>query len=82
MAKIQTKKKTPFRFVPAAKMAKPPRRIPDNEEYMAGKFIGSKRKSKKVKIFHRLNCKWAVGYLNENNSYTFDHHEEAVAAGY
>ena len=81
MAKIQTKKKQRVRIVLPVKKA-PPRRIPNNEEYMEGKFIGSTRKSKKVKLFHRPNCKWVVGYLNDNNSRTFDHHEEAVAAGY
>jgi methylphosphotriester-DNA--protein-cysteine methyltransferase len=76
MAKPKLKKK---RVVRPVKKVKP--RIPNNEEYMEGKFIGSTRKSKKIKHFHRLSCEWAR-YFNEKNSIIFDHHEEAVAAKY
>lgn len=45
------------------------------------KFVGSKRTKKKIKLFHRPECKWAK-YLTDKSRQDFDSHEEAVAAGY
>ena len=57
------------------------RRQIDEEEYITGKFVGSKREKKKLKHFHRPSCKWAA-YLTTANMIEFDSHQEAVDAGY
>ena len=57
------------------------RRRLGEEDYIGSKFVGSKRKKKKVRLFHRPNCKWAA-YLTPTNTQGFDSHEEAVGAGY
>jgi hypothetical protein len=52
-------------------------------DHMNSRFIGSGRKNKKIRHFHRLNCKWAVEFLQDSPSKViFNSHEHAVEEGY
>ena len=53
----------------------------DDGDYLASKFIGSKREEKKIRHFHRPNCEWAA-YIKPPNLIEFNSHQEAVDAGY
>jgi methylphosphotriester-DNA--protein-cysteine methyltransferase len=51
--------------------------------HMNSQFIGSGRKGKKIRHFHRPDCKWVVDYLqNSPNKVLFNSHEHAVEEGY
>ena len=48
-----------------------------------GQFIGSGRKKKKIRTFHKLDCKWSVEYLQDSpNKVIFNSHAHAVEEGY
>jgi hypothetical protein len=63
-----------------AEIKKLQRQLKDGD-YLLAKFVGSKRKNKKIRHFHRPNCEWAE-YIKPPNLQEFDSHQEAVDAGY